>query len=472
MTDDRPRALEPDAAGDLPLAELVKTAADAVEAGQPADYAPATGRVLDDSQTDQVWLGDGTEWRDITHTVGMDLAGLPGVQVVRSADDLPDANGGVRQLEAGTTYLFADFVTDPATLELAPSPGSPLIGWHGGQSGYIHTGGGTVIQGTDAPVFMRNASFSGPGATMFDLTATTGVEVLVESCSFADPANLGNLASLGTIDGYRVPSFKGCNFEDFNAGLTFTGTSDKIFLSECPLRTVTASGVTILEFDADFETEVVDITDCYVKDVQSDTEVIRVDPGATITEIFQYRGVTHEETVSAANILTGAASVAGRDYRVTDSFPLENSKGYIDYTLGTEATTTINTQAGSKTDTAAYERVAGNTTELTSARFDHADNLVTYRGKRARILELTATLSMGTGTSDTVAAAWFQNGSIVPGTPTRVQMNQQGGGVAKSLTITGIESNAATGDEFDVRVANLGSTTDIDVGELTAKLTT
>ena len=52
MTDDRPRQLEPDAAGDLPLAELVKTAADAVDVGRPEDYNPSAGRVLDDSQTD------------------------------------------------------------------------------------------------------------------------------------------------------------------------------------------------------------------------------------------------------------------------------------------------------------------------------------------------------------------------------------------------------------------------------------
>jgi len=138
MTDDRPRALEPDANGDLALREIVKTAADAVEVGQPDEHAPASGRVLEDSQTGQVWLGTGTAWRDIDHAVGMDLSGLPGVQVVRSGDDLPDASGGVRQLEAGTSYLFADFVSDPATLELAGGTGSPLLGWHGGQSGYGH----------------------------------------------------------------------------------------------------------------------------------------------------------------------------------------------------------------------------------------------------------------------------------------------------------------------------------------------
>jgi hypothetical protein len=389
---------------------------------------------------------------------------------VFGVDDLPTPSNGTITLK-NKVYRIHDFVNLGATnLDISNSP--VFKGQHGGSDGLIYTGGGDMLTGTNGSFFAADLTFNPSGGTMFNISGDTTTEMLVESCNFADFAGIANIANLGTIDGYRVPTFKGCNFEDFNAGITFSDTSEKIFFSECPLRTVTESGVTILDFDADFETEVVDITDCYVKDVQSDTEVIRVDPGATITEIFQYRGVTHEQSVTQANILTGAASVEGRDYRVTDSFPLENSKGYIDYTLGTGATTTINTQAGSKTDGAAYERVAGNTTELSAARFDHSNNLATYRGKRTRITELTATLSMSTESSDTVVAAWFKNDSIVPGTPTRIAMNQQGGGIAKSLTITGIESNADPDDEFDVRVANLDSTTDITVGELTAKITT
>jgi hypothetical protein len=338
--------------------------------------------------------------------------------------------------------------------------------------GFIHTGTQTAITGTDGGFFARELYFHAPGGTMFDLTADQSTEMLVESCAFSDAAGLGQIASLGTFDGYRVPTFKGVNFEDFAAGLTFTGTPEKVFIEGCPLRTVTASGVTIFTFDSSLTTDIIDMPNNYVKEVQSDTVVIDVDPSATINRIFQYRGNTHDATVTEANILTGQAGVDAVGFRVSDSFPLPNTKAFIDYTLDSSTTVTINTQAASKTDGADYERVSGTTTERASGKFTHGNNLATYEGRRDRIAELQAVLSVGTGTKDVVAAAWFRNGSLVPGTPVRIEMSQQGGGVAKPLIPSGVAQNIDTNDEFDVRVANLGSTTDIDVGELAAKITT
>jgi hypothetical protein len=294
----------------------------------------------------------------------------------------------------------------------------------------------------------------------------------MESCNFSAPPG-SPLASLGTIDGFRVPTWKGCNFERFADGLTLTGTMDKVFIESSPMRTVTGSGARILSFDSALEVGIVDMANNYVKDVQTDTEVIYVDPGATIDSIFQYRGVTHDPTVTQDNILTGAASVDGVDYRVSDSFPLANSKAFADFTLVDPTPTTIATQATNKTDAAAYEPVDGTTSPGTLARFEsNTDNELTYVGKRDRVGELTAVLSAGTGTSDVVAAAWFVNGSLVEGTATRVQMSQQGGGIAKTIVTTGINGALETGDTFEVRIANLGSTTDIDVGELSAQIAT
>lgn len=392
------------------------------------------------------------------------------LQPVFDASDLPTPTGGTHTLDDNTAYVFNGFVTSQYGLELGSA--TPLLGRHASLDGFIHTGANTALTGTNAGFFARNLYVHAPGGTLLDLTGDTATEMLVESCSFSDAAGLGQLASLGTIDGYRVPTFKGCNFEDFDAGLTFTGTCDKVFIANSPFRTVTTSGVRILHFDADFSTEIVDMTNNYVKDVQSDTEVINVDAAATIDVVFQYRGTTHDPTVTEANILAGAADIDAVGFRVSDSYPLQNSKSFIDYTLDAEATTTISTQATDKTDASAYVRVAGNTTERGSSRFTHSDNLATYVGKRDRVGSLTAALSLGTGTDDVVAVAWFVNGSLVPGTATRVQMNQQGGGIAKTITASGVDGDMETNDAFDVRVANLGSTTNITVGELNAKITT
>lgn len=389
---------------------------------------------------------------------------------VRSQSDLPSPSGGTISLNASTGYKFSGFVTIDTPIELGSL--TPLTGTHGGLDGIVYSGSGALLRGTDAELFADNLLISAPNATVFDLTADNSTEMLVESVSFADPLSMGDQNDLGTIDGYRVPTFKGCNFEDFDSGLTLTGNPDKVFFSTCPFRTVDASNVTVITFDSSFEADVIDMSNNYFKSVQSDTEIVHVDPSATINEIFQYRGNTHDSSVTESNILTGQAGIDVVGYRVSDSYPLSNSKSFIDYTLDSETTTTISTQAASKTDEADYVKISGSTTERGSARFTHSNNSATYNGKRNRVASLTATVSLGTGTDDEIAVAWFVNGSLVPGTETRVQMNQQGGGVAKTVTSSGVDGEIDTNDTFDVRVANLGSATNITVGELNAKITT
>lgn len=400
----------------------------------------------------------------------VDVTTLNSLEIISEVGDLPDPSGGTHSLEAMTPYLFDGFITSDAGLELGSL--TPIIGYHGGSSGFIHTGGNTALVGEDVPYFSHDVSVSAPGGTLFDLSSANKDEMLVESVSYADFLGMGDFASLGTIEGYRVPSFKGCNFENFAEGLTFTGSPDKVFFSECPLRSVTDSGVRIISLDANFETDIFDVVDCYVKGVQSDTEVIYVDPSATISEAFQYRGTTHDPSVTASNILTGTADVDEPGYRITDSPPLTNSKSFISYSLDSDVTANITTQASSATDGSAYVRIPGSTTVRASARFDHTDNSAEFVGDRSRFSLLAATTSLGTGTSDVVSVAWFVNGSIIESSAVRIQMNQQGGGVSKSLTALGVDGNLESGDTFDVRVANLGSTSDIDVGELNAQIST
>jgi len=51
-------------------------------------------------------------------------------------------------------------------------------------------------------------------------------------------------------------------------------------------------------------------------------------------------------------------------------------------------------------------------------------------------------------------------------------MNQQGGGVSKFVVGTGVDEDMDTNDTFDIRVANLDSTSDIDIGELAGQIST
>ena len=390
------------------------------------------------------------------------------VKLIKSSDDLPEAVNGDIQLEDNIAYYFENFITTPYSIVLGLN--TPLIGLHGGKSGFIHTGQTTALKGQGKPLLMRDLSVSAPGGTLFDLDGEAS-ECLVESCSFSDFANLGEFAGLGTIANFRVPSFKGSNFENFAAGLTLTGNPDKVYFEGCPLRTVTQPNVTIINFDSNFETDIIDMPNNYVKGVQPDTEVIKVDPAAVINDIFQYTGNTHDSTVETSNILTGAAGANEVGYRVVNSYPLANSRAIINYTLDAQTTTAITTQATDKFDAEAYVRVAGSTTSYLNFRFTHSNNLATYIGKKIVQSELKAALSLGTGTDDVIAIAWFRDGNLIENTATRVKMTGRAGGVDVPGISIGVCSDCQTGSEYDVRIANLGSTTDIQVGELNVNIT-
>jgi len=390
----------------------------------------------------------------------------PGVTLVDEANDLPAPENGVHQLDGQTTYFFTNFVASPYSLD--PN-GSPLIGYHGATSGFIHTGGQTAITSSSG-LFMRNVYVHAPFGQVFDIVADQSTEMLVESCVFSDAAGIGQILDLGTFDGMRVPTFKGCNFEDFAGGLTFTGSPDSVFVSNSPMRGVTASGVTILEFDAGLDVGIVDLPDNYVKDVQSDTEVVNVDPNATVREIFQYVKNTHDASVTQSNILTGAAGTDVVGYRVKNSFPIVDSVAIGNYSLDNDSTVSITSQATDKDDAAAYVTVPGTTTSEVSARFDMGNNAATYRGKKDTQTELSANLTLDTKNGDLIAVAWFNDGSIVPGTATRFVTQGSGFSVGTPTSSLGVLPNCTTGTTYDIRVANLDSTDDIDVGELNGLL--
>ena len=362
---------------------------------------------------------------------------------VFEANDLPSPDSGTITLE-NKVYRFHGFVNiGTNNLDISNSP--VFKGQHGGSDGIIYTGGGDMLTGTDGAFFAADLTFDAPGGTMFNISANANTEMLVESCSFADPANLGNLASLGTIDGYRVPTFKGCNFEDFDGGLTFTGTSDKIFLSECPLRGVTASNVTIVTLDANCDTDIVDFTDSYVKGVQSDTEVVNVDASATISDIFQYRGITHDNTVTKSNILNGAAGVGEVGYRVTDSYPLSGSK--VVGELNLDSTTTVNI-----TNTTDFFAVGGSTTlgNETQRVQSPSGGTLEYIGKKDVNVSTMITATIDAPSGDIVEMGILKNGTIEPASINEVQGQ---GNAPVFIAANGVE-DLVTNDTIEMGIRN------------------
>jgi len=237
-------------------------------------------------------------------------------------------------------------------------------------------------------------------------------------------------------------------------GLTFTGTSDKIFFSECPFRGVDAAGVTVLDFAAGCSTGIVDITDCYVKSVQSDTVVVAVDPSATISEIFQYRGTTHDASVTKSNILTGAVGVAEVGTKTLGCFPLKDSTvgGELGFNSGGVVTGSgagaVRVGSANVTTTPInLERLSESAEGQLQydATFDESVNVAAYVG------------TSGSNTSFELSIA--KNGSKVNGSSVGFLST----GSDATTIATGAKVNLTTGDTVSVLLENVGGTTDLSV---------
>ena len=394
----------------------------------------------------------GAQYRITQALDAWDPLGHTNFKVVNDSSDLPAATNGTHTLE-NKVYWFDGFVTSPYGLDISNSP--TLLGRHGANDGFIHTGQATAITGTNGGFYARNAYFHAPGGTLFDLTADQTTEMLVESCAFSDAAGIGQIASLGTITGYRVPTFKGVNIEDFAGGLTFDGEPDKILISNTPLRTVTATGVQILQFAPTLNVDIVQLKGNYVKEVQSDTEVVYVDPSATITDVFQYVNNTHDSSVSESNILTGAAAVRAIGYRVNESYPLPDSGVAGELDLNT--LTTVTGSGASPT------QITGPTTLSNPERVSMpADGVLQYDGQKT-VKEVVNANVIVSGANTEFSVWMAKNGSIISRTETLGFLPNASNPVGVVAVAT---LSLETGDELSLYLENTGGSADLDVEKL------
>lgn len=378
-------------------------------------------------------------------------------RIVSQPSDLPyDSTAGEHILEDNTVYRFDGFVSSSNPIRLGNN--TPLIGNHAGTDGFIHTGGSDAIRGNNKNVLMRNLYCHAPGGTIFNVNGDVSKDLLIESASFSDAAGIGNIADLGTIGGFRVPTFKGNNFESFDSGMTFSDNGgndlpDKVFVSACPFRNVSASGVTCLTFGTEIGIGIVDIGDCYFKEFQSDTEIARVETGATPTQVFQYRGNTHDSTVTKDNILTGEAGSNVVGYSVQNSAPLPNSSAVAEVSNTDSVTTTISTTGNWKrlangiTLSGASERFS---TTATTGQFEYVGRI-----QRKGTASASLTVTGGNGTSYSLAFA--VNGSVRPETTNT--FTAQGTNSPVNVALSGVAS-IQKNDTLSLFVRNNDDTND------------
>ncbi|TQQ78577.1 hypothetical protein EGH24_13730 [Halonotius terrestris] len=366
-------------------------------------------------------------------------------QAVFSSDDLPAPSNGTHTLAGNTAYFFNGFVTSPYGLDISNGP--VLAGRHAAVDGFIHTGGNTAIVGTDGGYFQRKLYVHAPGGTLYDLTADQTTEMLVTDSAFSDAAGIAPIGSLGTVDGYRVPTWKNCNFEDFASGLTFDGTPDKIFITASPFRTVTAPGVDILTLAASSDVAIVDFVDNYVKNVQSDTVMWRVEAGGAPTEVFQYRGTVHDTSFTPDNAIVGPnADPTVEPFWVADSHPVRDSSVVGELYLTGDTTVSLGS-AG------AWSEVNGTTaTGNESERTQQPNNgTIEYIGAKDVNVQVTVTSSFTGANGDTYELAVAKNGTVEPASTMEVEAQGQNAPVTLA---TGAIEDLQPGDTVSVQVRN------------------
>lgn len=383
------------------------------------------------------------------------------VELIDTVGDLPPATNGTRDLKDDTLYLFTDIVEDNAG-RLVLDSNSVISGFWPSKSGYISTGGGPAVKSFCCPVYIDRMFLYAPGGQLFDLTGTISDELFMNKVTATDPTDIGgaNIADLGTIDGYRVPTFDGCNFEHFDAGLTFTGASEKISLNFCPFRNV-PSGVTCVSLDNAADTDILKLTGSYFKNFSDNTtQAVYADPSATISNIMKYDNIDHDSTVAEDSILNGQL---GRDLVgviVKDSYPLADSTvfGSIQWS----GTATVTGSSAQPTKVIVPTTEFGNNERTDSP----SDGELRYLGRPNSNTRPTAQLTIS-GVNSIVETRIAVNDTPLQELP--VTTTLQSAANSETVNVSG-NRELKTNDTISVFVENVGGTTDVDIESLSINI--
>lgn len=367
--------------------------------------------------------------------------------VVKSASDFPPPSNGVITLEQDTGYVVDGTIDISNTLELQQGCGLYGNNWPTDEINY--TGSGDIIKSSGVDFMMRDLVIKGASGTLFNVDGGSEDRFLAQSCAFV------MIDNLGTIDGFKVPGFKLCDFTNYNEGLTMTGNPNKVFWTTTPMREV--SNTTSLLFDANFTADFVQLESIFFKSHDNNADAIEFN--GTLNDIGIVGGCIFDDTVQNRTVGFDETTV---NWVFSDNSGIQDSTVRGQYSKDSPSTTTINSQASSKTDESAYEKVEGATTAGPGLeRLTHSDNKFTYTGESDITISIHTSLSIS-GVNDTVAVAIFKNQSLLSSSSVRVT-GQGSGSVSKDTFAT---VDVVTNDELEIFIANLDSTSNITVNDM------
>lgn len=371
--------------------------------------------------------------------------------LVEEESDLPGKEGETHQLKDGTEYEINGTVSISGNIRLANQ--YQIYGTNWFKDIINYTGTGALFVGTDKPISLRNVSFMAAMGSIFDVSANQTTEFLTQDCAVL-AAN-----SLGTISGYRVPSFKDFSFDSFNEGLTFKGNPDKIFMHSCPMRRV-GDGATCVKFDGDagLSVNLIHMEAMFFKDFGAGANSIEV----TGDPLNDFAIVTSNlSDFDMSDSLVGVSSASPK-WQFTGNSDITDStvSGLADQS----GTNTVSISAGDGDDT--NPKIV-NFTAGTQAleRITESNGELTYTGIKDRSVSVSAnaTLQSTGGQEITITIYVGKNGSHEPVGSQTVTLGS--GGESRSARAEAF-IDVVNGDTLQVFIENNDSTNDIQFNDL------
>lgn len=388
--------------------------------------------------------------------VDVDLSRIENEMQIRSVDDLPDPEDGVIDLaeESNTGYHFRDVIATDATIRIGSM--TPLFSSTPYNGGILHTGSGVAIESEDEHVYFDGMIISAPGGQAFDISGTQEYSMKIINCQIADVMNMGDFNSIGVVDGMRVPVIDGCNVENFVEGITFTGHSNKIFITSTPFRNCSGNDAAII-FDPGITTQFVDIEKSFFTEFTGDASGFWVqDPDIVEGEAVITRNLAGS---SVSTFIEGVDRGDVRwDFRGNSG--IQDSAVRGGFFTDEEIEVLIDEQATDKHDAQAYSSITGSAVEndvMERVEVLDVNSTLTYTGIKDVGLTIFTDVTLEGG-NDVYAIALFRNGNILNPSIRVEELGPQAGSVSLQAQI-----DVSPEDEFTARVANLDGTSDADV---------
>ena len=382
-----------------------------------------------------------TTFTNVRITGDLDAPGTLGsenVLVIRAVDDLPAASNGEHLLPAKTVLVVEDIDLGANALRL--STGTLLRGLGG--ITITSSAASGVIRATNlgAAVVIREVSIVATAGPCLALTGTTDHQLNIFFCGFFG-------ASIGTVSGFDVQSFKDCFFSCAD-GIINTGTNNKIFYSQCPVYGIT-SGNAAITLAAALDARRVDIVNMFFKHDAAGIPLKAI-AGYTVG----YGRVSATMLDGPTTMLNGLTS-ADSNWWFRENDLVRNSRVAGQAFLSAAATTTITTQS-------VFVAVAGTftLTDLTQRWTLNVNNEMVYSGLDPVTVSLTATFTIDPANNNRLAFRATKNGTTLAQSETIVEQGAGAGASPRPGAVVAL-IEIVNGDRVALAVANLSSTDDV-----------